>query len=71
MLQALDPNNSIVHHFLQKKVEWKKEKKKKNMELWILIGVCLAILIGVAIYLYQSGELSKESPLEKLINKYL
>jgi hypothetical protein len=41
------------------------------MELWILIGVCLAILIGVAIYLNQSGELSKESPLEKLINKYL
>lgn len=71
MLQAVDPSNPMVYYFIQKKTEWEKEKKKKNMELWILIIACVIFFIGVFIYLYVTGELSKESPLERLINKHL
>jgi uncharacterized membrane protein len=71
MLQAIDPNNPMVNYFLQKNVAWQKEKKKKNRQLLILIIVIVAFFIGIFIYLYTSGELTKESPLEKLINKYL
>jgi len=71
MLQAVDPSNSMVYFFLQKKMEWEKDKKKRKAELWILVAVCIALFIGVFIYLYVSGEMTKESPLEKLINKYL
>ena len=69
--QAVDPSNPMAYFFLQKKTEWEKSKKKKNRELWILVIVCVALCLGVFIYLYLTGELSKESPLEKLINKYL
>jgi flagellar basal body-associated protein FliL len=71
MLQAIDPTHPMVYFFLQKKMEWDKEKKKQNMKFWILIIACFMVFIGIAIYLYFSGELSKESPLEKIINKYL
>jgi hypothetical protein len=71
MLQAVDPSNPMAYFFLQKKTEWEKAKKKRKTELWILVGVCIALFIGLFIYLYVSGELTKESPLEKLINKYL
>jgi len=71
MLQAVDPSNPMVYFFLQKKMEWEKDKKKRKTELWILVGVCIVLFIGLFIYLYVSGEMTKESPLEKLINKYL
>jgi len=71
MLQAIDPSNPMVYFFLQKKTEWEKAKKKQKKELWVLVGVCIVLFIGLFIYLYVSGEMTKESPLEKLINKYL
>jgi len=61
----------MIYFFLQKKMEWEKDKKKRKAELWILVGVCIVLFIGLFIYLYVSGEMAKESPLEKLINKYL
>ena len=71
MLQAIDPQNPMVFHFLQKKTELINKKKKKRREMWIFIIILVAFFIGLFIYLHLSGELYKESPLEKLINKYL
>jgi len=50
MLQALDPNNPMTHHFLQKKNKWKKAKWKKTIGILALIIVCVVILILVALF---------------------
>jgi Ca2+/Na+ antiporter len=50
MLHALAPDDPMSDYFLQKKNEWKKEKKKRNIELLVLVGVCIAILIGVLLF---------------------
>ena len=50
MLQALDPNNKMTQHFIQKKREWRKEKWKRTVGILVLIVVCLGILIGVFLY---------------------
>jgi hypothetical protein len=50
MLLALEPENPMIIYFLQKKNGMEKSKKNKNIELLVLIIVCLGILIGVALF---------------------
>ena len=71
MLQSIDPQNYMAIYFLQKKTELDNKKKKERKEMWIFVIILVAFFIGIFIYLHVSGELYKESPLEKIINKYL
>jgi len=50
MLQAIDPNNPMVHYFLQKKTDLKKAKKKENIGMWLFIIGTLAFLILMALF---------------------
>jgi hypothetical protein len=50
MWQALESNNPMTQHFLQRKSKWKKEKWKKIVGLLVLVIVCLGILIGISLY---------------------
>jgi len=69
LLQVTDPNNPMTNYFLQKKTDWKKAKKKNNLEILIIVAVCVLLFAGIFIYLHVTGELYEESPLEKLLKK--
>ncbi|MDL2227779.1 hypothetical protein LJC30_02710 [Odoribacter sp. OttesenSCG-928-L07] len=45
MLQAIDPNNSMLTHFQKKSSGWKKKKIKTAVGIIIFLIVCFAILI--------------------------
>jgi len=56
-------------YFLQKRIEWKTEKKKKSIQLWVLMAVCLAILLCVAFFVeevYPAPNIDFGSLLEKI-----
>ena len=50
LLKTIAPNHSMTNYFFQKQTELKKKKRKGSIGIVVLVVVCLAILVGVALF---------------------